>query len=207
MGHLARSCSQKKEDDPSLFTGDKETATESETFFSGMALGDLNVETVLVKQEELSLCDSNIDELGNIGDEIVCAEQEELFLHDSNIDELGDLNNEAVFAEQEEMFLPDSNIDEKEGTFLSDSNVDVKKETFLCYTNIEKKEETFLRSTTLEEKDESSLHYQHVSSEDRREIVPFSGSDSRAVCPQKYFAGFAYRGSLVNADIFYLGSL
>ena len=48
FGHLARNCSQKKEDDPYLFTGDKETATESDTFFSGMALGDLNVETVLV---------------------------------------------------------------------------------------------------------------------------------------------------------------
>ena len=50
--HLARNCSQKKEDDPSLFSGHKETATESETFFSGMTLGDLNVETVLVEQEE-----------------------------------------------------------------------------------------------------------------------------------------------------------
>ena len=52
LGHLARNCSQKREDDPALFSGDKETATESETFFSGMTLGDLNVETVLVEQEE-----------------------------------------------------------------------------------------------------------------------------------------------------------
>ena len=90
LGHLARNCAQKKEDDPSLFNGDKETATESETFFSGMALGDLNVETVFV-------------------------EQEELFLHDSIIDELGDLNGETIFAHRAEMFLPESNIDEKEG--------------------------------------------------------------------------------------------
>ena len=32
LGHLARNCAQKKEDDPSLYSGDKETATESETF-------------------------------------------------------------------------------------------------------------------------------------------------------------------------------
>ena len=36
LGHLARNCSQKKEDDPSLFIGDKETVTESETFFSAL---------------------------------------------------------------------------------------------------------------------------------------------------------------------------
>ena len=207
LGHLARTCSQKKEDDPSLFAGDKEIVTESETFFNGMALGDLDVETVL-------------------------AEQEEVFLHDSNIDVDGDLNSKTVFAEQEEIFLPDSNIDEKEGTFLFDSNVEVRKETFLCYTNAEKKEETFLfdpnvedekevylydsntedeeetflHNTNVEEEDESSLNHQHVSSEDTREIVRSSGSDSKSVCPQKYFAGFDHRGLLVSADHLLFGT-
>ena len=74
IGASCKELSQKREDDPSLFSGDKETATESETFFSGMTLGDLN-------------------------DEAVFVEQEELFLHDSNIAELGDLNNEAVFCQ------------------------------------------------------------------------------------------------------------
>ena len=58
------------------------SAATSETFFRGMTLGDLNVETVLVEQEELFLHDSNIDELGHFNDEIVFAEQEEMFLHD-----------------------------------------------------------------------------------------------------------------------------
>ena len=40
LRHLAWTCSQRKEDDPSLFAGDKEIATESETFFSGVARGD-----------------------------------------------------------------------------------------------------------------------------------------------------------------------
>ena len=73
LGHLARNCAQKKEDEPSLFNGDKETVTGSGTFFSGMALGDLNVETVFVEQEEIFLHDSNIDELGNVnGETIFC---------------------------------------------------------------------------------------------------------------------------------------
>ena len=82
LGHLARNCSQKKEDDPSLFIGDKETVTESETFFSGMALGDINAGTVFVEQEELFLHDSNIDELDNFSTEAV-AEQEKMLLLDS----------------------------------------------------------------------------------------------------------------------------
>ena len=45
-----------------LFCCDKETATESETFFSGMALGDFNAETVFAEQEDFFLHDSNIDE-------------------------------------------------------------------------------------------------------------------------------------------------
>ena len=116
-----------------------------------------------------------------------------------------DFSAEAVFAEPEKMLLHDSNIDEKEGTFLFDSNVDVRKETFLCYSNVEEKEETFLRITTLEEKDESSLCYQHVSSEDRGDIVPFSGSDSKVVGPQEFFAGVDHPGSLVYADHFLFG--
>ena len=135
-GHHARNCSQKKEDDPSLFSGDKETATESETFFSGMTLGELNVETVLVKQEDLFLHDSNIDEPGDINVKTVCAEQEELFLHGLNIDEPGDINVKTVCAEQEELFLHGLNIDElgdlndeavfveQEELFLHDSNID-----------------------------------------------------------------------------------
>ena len=46
LGHLARNCFQKKEDDPSLFSGDKETITEFETFFSGMACDDFSTEAV-----------------------------------------------------------------------------------------------------------------------------------------------------------------
>ena len=94
LGHLAITCSQKKEDDPSLFAGDKETATESETFFSGMALGHLNVEIVL-------------------------AEQEELFLHDSDIDEYGDLNSKAVFAEQEVIFCLIQTLTRRKERFCS----------------------------------------------------------------------------------------
>ena len=43
-GILQGTVLRKRKTTHSLFTGDKETATESETFFSGMALGDLNVE-------------------------------------------------------------------------------------------------------------------------------------------------------------------
>ena len=104
-----------------------------------------------------------------------------------------DFSAEAVFAEPERMFWHDAKIDEKKGTFLFDSNVDVRKETFL-------------RNTMLEEKDESSLYYPHVSSEDRGEIVPLSGSDSKVVCPQEFFAGVDHRGSLVFADHFLFGA-
>ena len=78
-----------------LFTAATKRQPQSPRPFSGMAIGDLNAETIFV-------------------------EQDELFLHDSNIDELGDLNAGTFFAGQEELFLHDSNIDEKSGTFLFD---------------------------------------------------------------------------------------
>ena len=62
LGHLARKYSQKKEDDPSLFSGDKETITESETFFSGMACDDFSTEAVFAEPEKMLLHESNIDE-------------------------------------------------------------------------------------------------------------------------------------------------
>ena len=54
--------------------------------------------------------------------------------------------------------------------------------------------------------DESPLYHPNVSLEDRGGIVPFSGSDSRVVCPQECFAGIDYRGSLVNADHLLFGA-
>ena len=62
LGHLARNYYKKKEDDPSLFIGDKETVTESETFFSGMACDDFSAEAVFAEREKMFLHDSNIDE-------------------------------------------------------------------------------------------------------------------------------------------------
>ena len=53
MGHLARNCTEKTEDDPSLFSGHKETATESETFFSCMAFDDFSAGAVFAEQEEI----------------------------------------------------------------------------------------------------------------------------------------------------------
>ena len=182
LGHLARNCSQKKEDDPSLFSGDEETITESETFFSGMACDDFNTEAFFAGQQEMFLPDSNIDE------------KEGTFLFDSNVDV------------RKETFLCYSNVEDKEKTFLLDPNVEDKKETFLYDSNTEAKEETFLRNTMLEEKDESSLYYPHVSSEERREIVPLSGSGSEVVCPQEFLAGVDHRGSLVYADHFLFGA-
>ena len=58
----------------------------------------------------------------------------------------------------------------------------------------------------LKEKDESSVYYPHVSSEDREEIVPFSGSDSKVVCPQEYLSGIDYCGPLLSADYFLCGA-
>ena len=63
-----------------------------------------------------------------------------------------------------------------------------------------------MRNTMHEELEESSLYHPNVTLEDRGDIVPFSGSDSRVVCPQEYFAGTDYRGSLVNADNFLFGA-
>ena len=40
MEHLARNCSQKKEDDPSHFSGDKDVVTGSEAFFSSIVYND-----------------------------------------------------------------------------------------------------------------------------------------------------------------------
>ena len=96
------------------------------------------------------------------------AEQEKTFLFDSNVEV------------RKETFLCYSNIEEKEKTFLRDPNVEDENETLLYNSNTEEKEETFLRNTMLQEKDESFLYYPNVSSEDRGEIVPFSGSDSQS---------------------------
>ena len=81
-----------------------------------------------------------------------------------------DYNVEAVLAKKEDKFLYCPNVEEKEETFLCASNVEAKEETFLCITTSEKKEEPF-------------LYHRSVSSEDRGETVPYSGSDSRVVCP------------------------
>ena len=43
------------------FQRGKETITDSETFFSGMACDDFNTEAVFAEQEEMFLPDSNID--------------------------------------------------------------------------------------------------------------------------------------------------
>ena len=89
---------------------------------------------------------------------------------------------------------------------LLDPNVEDEKETYLYNSNTEEEEETFVRKTMNEELEESTLYRPNVTLEDRGDIVPFSGSDSKAVCPQKYFAGIDYRGSLVNADHFLFGA-
>ena len=168
LEHLARNSAQKKEHDPSLFNGDKETATESETFFSGTACDDFSTQAVF-------------------------AEQEKMFLPDSNVDV------------RKETFLCYSNVEEKEETILLDSNVEDEKGTFLYDSNTDEKEETFVRNTMHEELEESSLYHPNVTLEYRGDIVPFSGSVSRVVCPQEYFAGVDHRGSLVNAGHFLFG--
>ena len=63
-----------------------------------------------------------------------------------------------------------------------------------------------MRNTMHEEVEESPLYHPNVTLEDRGDIVPFSGSGSRVVCPQEYSAGIDYRGSLVNADHFLFGA-
>ena len=107
---------------------------------------------------------------------------------------------------RKETFSCYTNIEKKEETFLLDPNVEDEKETFLCHSNIEEKDETFVRNTMHEELKESPLYHPNVTLEDRGDIVPFSGSDSKVVCPQEYFAGIDYRGSLVNADHFLFGA-
>ena len=130
-----------------------------------------------------------------------------MLLHDSNIDEKeGTLLSDSNVDVRKETFLCYSNVEEKEATFLLDPNVEDEKETFSCHSITEEKEETFLRNAMLEEKDESSLYYPHVSWEDRGEIVPFSGSDSKVVSPQEFFAGVDHRRSLVYADHFLFGA-
>ena len=61
-GILRGTVLRKREDDPSLCSGDKEAATESETFFSGMACDDSLVEAFFAEKEEKFLLDSNVDE-------------------------------------------------------------------------------------------------------------------------------------------------
>ena len=117
-----------------------------------------------------------------------------------------DSNVEAVFAKEEETFLYCPIVEEKEETFLLDSNVEEKKKTFLCDPNVEEKKETFLSNTISEKKEESFLYHPSVSSEDRGETVPFSGSDSSVVCPQEFFAGVEHGEFLVYADHLLFGS-
>ena len=75
LGHLARNCSQKKEDDSSLSSGDKDVVTGSEAFFSGMVCDDYNDEAVFAKKKETFLCDPNFEG------------KEETFLCDPNVEE------------------------------------------------------------------------------------------------------------------------
>ena len=108
LEHLARNCSQKKKDDPSLFSGDKETATESETFFSGMACDDSNVEAVFAAKEETLLLDSNVDE------------KEETLLLDSNVEE------------KKETFLRNTISEKKEEIILVPSKRDLRRQKRNC---------------------------------------------------------------------------
>ena len=87
LGHLARNCSQKKEDDASLFSGDKDLVTESEVFFSGMVCDDYNAEAVFfAKKEETSLCDPNVEEKKETFlCDTVAEKKEETFLHNPNV--------------------------------------------------------------------------------------------------------------------------
>ena len=55
LGHLARNCSQKKEDDPSLFSGDRDVVTGSEAFFSSIVCHDYNDKAVFCLQPKREL--------------------------------------------------------------------------------------------------------------------------------------------------------
>ena len=63
-----------------------------------------------------------------------------------------------------------------------------------------------MRHHFFEKKEETSLYNPNVSSRDRGETVLFSGSDSRVVCPQEFFAGVEHREFLVYADHLLCGS-
>ena len=72
MEHLARNCSQKKKDDPSLVSGDKDVVTGSEAFFSSIVCHDYNDEAVFAYNPNVSSRDGESVPCLGLDSRVVC---------------------------------------------------------------------------------------------------------------------------------------